>query len=254
MFGWIRKLRRRRILNRPTPDLWLAFLEDNVPAFRNMTKAQRARLIECVKIIVAERSFEGCDGLQINERMKVTIAGHASLLLLGTPNYYFDTVRAILVFPDTIQREVTHNDQGQQVGGAIESRAGEAWQSGQIVLSWPDVLYGGQEQEGFNLVIHEFAHHLDSLDGEMGGFIHFDDPDDLKRWEEVSLREYENLVTASQIGLSVLLNFYGATNRAEFFAVASETFFEQPYRFQDDYPELFDLLRIFYRVDPRQWA
>ena len=165
---------------------------------------------------------------------------------MGIEKYYFDSVSAILVFPDVIQREPESD--------GIEYRAGEAYQSGQIVLSWPDVRAGGMRQDGYNVVIHEFAHHLDSLDGEMGGYIPFDNARDRELWEDVSRREFEALVQAKARRERVLLRYYGAQNRAEFFAVASEAFFEKPIRFAREHKELYDLLCRFYKIDPRTWA
>ncbi len=254
MFDWFKKYRRRRILRRQIPDDWIEILNRNVAPFSKLNLSHREKLIECVKIMVAERNFEGCNGLTITGEIQVTIAGQAALLLMGTENYYFDTVSAILVFPDVIAREVTHDDQGRNIHGFVETRAGEAYQTGQVVLSWPDVQAGGSRQDGYNLVIHEFAHHLDSLDGEMGGFIPFDDSRDAQRWEQISTREFEQLVEAKQNRYKTLFSYYGATNRAEFFAVASEAFFEKPKRFRAEHSQLYELLKRFYKTDPLDWA
>ena len=131
--------------------------------------------------------------------------------------------------------------------------AGQAWQFGPILLSWREVLQNNGRLDGNNVVIHEFAHHLDGLDGEMGGSIPFADHSKLDRWHKVSEREYRSLVAAANEDRPTLLNHYGAMNRAEFFAVASECFFELPSQLRQRHPELYDLLCEFYQTDPTQW-
>jgi len=170
-------------------------------------------------------------------------------MLLGVDDFYFENVESILIFPKAFVRQVTE--------GAISKdshRAGEAWQGGPIILSWRDTLGGGRnEHDGRNLVIHEFAHALDGLDGEMGGNVMFDDQATTERWQQVLETEYTELVRCKEHHISTLLDHYGATNTAEFFAVSSETFFEQPRKLAHQHPELFDLLSTYYRVDPRRW-
>jgi Mlc titration factor MtfA (ptsG expression regulator) len=250
MFGWIKKRRRRKILAAPFPKKWEQTLNQNVYQFKNLSSSQRRKLIECVKIIVAESIFEGCDDLVLHDEIKVTIAGQASLLLLGTSNYFFDTVSTILVFPHSVQREAYDG----LVIDEHQHNLGEAYQTGQIVLSWPDVLAGGRYDDGHNLVIHEFAHHVDGLDGEMAGLITFDDPVDTQNWQRVSKREFESLFHAREQNRRTLLDHYGATSMAEFFAVATEAFIEKPRELNRQYQELYELLKKFYKVDPLEWV
>jgi len=142
-------------------------------------------------------------------------------------------------------------------GGVVGQtyRAGEAWQGGPVILSWRDTLRGGRnEDDGHNLVIHEFAHALDGLDGEMAGHVIFDDPAISNRWKAVVDREFVELCHARDRGRRTLLDHYGATNKAEFFAVSSETFFELPQELRQQHAELFELLSTYYRVDPRKWS
>jgi Mlc titration factor MtfA (ptsG expression regulator) len=131
---------------------------------------------------------------------------------------------------------------------------GTAHRSGSIVLLWPRVLAGGRgETPGMNLVLHEFAHHLDSLDGEMAGLPPLPSQNAIDRWNEVIDFEYQQLVEDVEYDRPGLLRSYGASNKAEFFAVATECFYELPRAMQDDYPELYALLADFYRIDPSQW-
>ena len=212
-----------------------------------MSEAETAELRSKIKLIVAEKDWEGCEGLEVTDEMRVTIAAQAGLMLLGVPGFYFDNVNTILVFPKAFTRQ-TPNGFGES------HRAGEAWQGGPIVLSWRDTLQGGRnEDDGRNLVIHEFAHALDGLDGEMGGNLMFDDPETSDRWFSVVESEFNVLCAARDNATRTLLDHYGATNKAEFFAVSSETFFEQPRRLCAEHGELFDLLMKYYKLDPRNW-
>ena len=181
--------------------------------------------------------------------MRVTVAALACMMLLGVEGFYFDNVKSILLFPDSFSRESSD--------GMITSqfqRSGEAWQGGPILLSWRDTIRGGRNpDDGRNLVVHEFAHALDGLDGEMGGQINFDDENLTRQWQEVVDREYHRLQSDHAHGTASLLDHYGATSRAEFFAVASETFFELPDEMRVEHPELFRLLKLYFRVDPLPW-
>ena len=213
-----------------------------------MVPEELQELQKRIKIFVAETDFEGCDGLKINEEMKVTVAAQACLMIIGVDNFYFDNVRTVLMFPASFDRKTNDG-----VSHGTQARLGEAWQGGPIVLSWRDTLSGGRnEDDGKNLVIHEFAHALDGLDGEMGGQVVFDDPNRMRQWREVVEREFAELVAAKYDGRSTVLDHYGATNQAEFFAVACESFFEEPENLKAEHSDLFELLEIYFGFDPQR--
>lgn len=216
-----------------------------------MSKQELSRLQDRVKIFYAEKNWSGCQGFNLTEEMKVTIAGQACLMLLGVEDYYFDNVPTVLVYPKAFQRNFSDGTSD----GVSQHRSGEAWQGGPIILSWRDALRGGRnEDDGSNVVIHEFAHALDGIDGEMGGNLMFDTRDLTAEWKTLVDREFSTLVEAKKERRRTLLDHYGATNRAEFFAVASETFFEQPHRLANEHQELFSLLKKYYRLDPSPWV
>lgn len=198
---------------------------------------------ECIKILFGELTFEGCDGLIVNDDMRLSIIGHVATMLLGAGEYYFETVSSVLVFPHVIER---------RRDGVVTRVVGEAWNTGNVILSWDEVA-STQDHNRHNVVIHEFAHHLDGLDGEMGGSIPFTNANLQAHWESVSASEFNQLVRNVDSGRRTLLDPYGATNRAEFFAVASETFFGAPHAMATKHAELFELLAAFYCLDPRQW-
>jgi len=247
---WSRKRRRQALVAAPWPESWSLHLNRNVRLTWNLSDSQRQDLQKRIKIFVAEKHWEGCEGLVVTEEMKVTVAANACLMLLGVDGFYFDNVNTVLMYPHVFSRQ---QNSGHSTGG-VEHRSGEAWQGGPIVLSWKDALQGGRnEDDGRNVTIHEFAHALDGLDGEMGGNIAFDSSEDASQWKRVVESEYATLVEASEQRRHTLLDHYGATNHAEFFAVATETFFERPRELEREYSQLFSLLQKYYRIDPIPW-
>jgi Mlc titration factor MtfA (ptsG expression regulator) len=247
---WSKTRRRARLVRSPWPEHWSLHLNRNVRLTWNLSDQERQRLHNLVKVFIGEKHWEGCDGLTLTEEMKVTVAANACLMLLGVKDFYFDNVRTILLYPQVFSRRARDGHSA----GTTEHRSGEAWQGGPIILSWKNALQGGRnEDDGQNVVIHEFAHALDGLDGQMGGNVMFPDADQTEQWEQVVNREYQSLSQAAAAGRHTLLDHYGATNRAEFFAVASETFFELPHEMQREHADLFRLLSAYYQVDPRQW-
>ena len=246
IFGWFKKRRRKKILAQPIPESWALHLNRNVRLTWDLPPAEMERLRKLSQVFVAEKHWEGCEGLDVTEEMKVTVAAQACLMLLGVEGFYFDNVSTVLIYPRTIVRNSTD--------GSPMHRAGEAWQGGPIVLAWDSTLRGGRnEDDGKNVVIHEFAHALDGLDGEMGGNIVFDDEETASNWQQLVKVEFSELCQAKDQGRRTLLDHYGATNPAEFFAVASETFFEQPHELRDEHTELFRMLKLYFKVDPTQW-
>lgn len=250
MFNWFRNRRRRRIIQEPWSPAWDLIFQNNVGHYKDLSTTEQEKLKAITKVIVDEKHWEAHGGLELTDEIRVTIAGTAALLLLGVEDFYFEHVNTIIVFPDPVRRQ----SQGGLIVGGESRHAGEAWQNGQVVLSWQDVLSDSRNpDDGRNLVIHEFAHCLDGLDGEMGGSLSFGDSATTRRWNQVSESEFEALVRAAERRQKTLLDYYGATNQAEFFAVASETFFEKPRQLKEEHAELFELLVKYYRLDPGRW-
>jgi MtfA peptidase len=251
MFNWFKNRRRKNILREPWPSTWNSIIENNVGHYKGLSTVEKNKLRATTRIIVSEKHWEVHDGLVMSDEIKVTIAGTAALMLLGVTDFYFENVNTLIVFPNPIRRET----QDGLVVGRESRHAGEAWQNGQVVLSWQDVISDSRNPfDGRNLVIHEFAHCLDGLDGEMGGSLSFGDSATTRRWHEVCGSEFEALARAAQRREKTLLDHYGATNQAEFFAVASETFFEKPRQLKEEHSELYGLLVKYYQVDPINWA
>jgi Mlc titration factor MtfA (ptsG expression regulator) len=247
IFSWLRQRRRRRILAEPFPATWLPYLEKNVAHYRYLSEAEQARLRGDLRVVIAEKNWEGCGGLAMTDEIRVTIAAHACLLVLGMEHNDYDRVKSILVYP--------HGYLAEGARGAIvdagSGRLGEAHYRGPVILSWSEVLADGRHPcAGKNLVFHEFAHQLDMLDGAIDGTPPLKDRDAYRRWQEVMTAEYRQLIEASEHGRATLLDQYGTTNEAEFFAVATECFFDRPVPMAQRHPRLYELLRDYYRQDP----
>ena len=251
LFTWWRNRRRRKILASPMPDSWATILDQNVSQLSRLTEAQRTLLYQRVQIFFKEKYWEGCNGFEITEEVKLTIAGQACLLTLGFATDCFDRLQTVLVYPDTyMAREEMLNSIGVLTEGT-SFRLGESWGQGPIVLSWESIREGGQiPDDGRNVVIHEFAHYYDAIDRQFNGTPLLSGPEEYRRWNEVMTREFQRLVSQVPQGQDTFSDPYGSTNPAEFFAVCSEHFFEQPRLMQEYSVDLYETLRMFYRQDP----
>ncbi len=252
MFAWLKHRRRRKILARPFPPEWEASIRDNFRQYELLTPEERERLRRDVQIFVAEKNWEGVYGLELTDEMRVTIAAQACYLLLGLDLSWYDRTLSILVYPDAYKVKDQFTISGGFVIEGRSHRLGENWYRGPIILSWPDVLAGGRrETRGSNLVFHEFAHELDTLNGRTAdGTPPMETGGQARRWEAVTSREYGRLQRDCVGGQYTLLDCYGAESRAEFFAVATETFFQEPVRLERRHEELYAVLRDFYKQDP----
>ena len=251
MLSWWRTRRRRKLVSQPFPDSWEAALDRNFAYYRWLSDAERDKLRRDARIFIAEKYWEGCQGLEITDEIRITIAAQACLLVLGFQDEFFDRLRTILVYP----AGYLVNDRRQGPGGLITEstnmRLGEAWHQGPVILSWPDVLKGGRiPNDGKNVVFHEFAHVLDMQDHGVDGTPPLESAEQYETWQQVMTAEYDSLVMNSSMGRATLLDSYGAQNEAEFFAVATECFFEKAEDMADEQPRLYRLLKDFYKQDP----
>ncbi len=237
----------------PFPAAWIEYLESNVRHYTYLKPPQQDRLQKIVQVFVAEKYWTGTGGLTLTDEMKVTVAAQASLLALGLDEpYFFDRVLSVILYPSSYALP-RHSQEGSLIIYENVPVAGEAWYRGPIILSWKDVLACGRNaEEGRNVTLHEFAHHLDGLDGEVDGVPPLA-PDQERRWYRVTEAEYGQLVRSTRRHEATLLDQYGATNYVEFFAVATECFFEQPHAMKRRHRELYAILRDFYRQDPADW-
>ena len=250
MFGFKRK-RRQRLRNQPFPSTWLAIIEKNVPYFMLLSLEDQEELKGHIQIFLDEKKYEGIDGLEITDEIRVTIAAQACVLLLHRETDYYPKLISIVVYPHQYRAQASRRLPEGIVEESIETRLGESWYRGDVVLSWDDVLRGATDfHDGHNVVFHEFAHQLDSETGRTNGAPALPHPSMYKDWARVMTSEYEQLIDDVKTHRRTLLRKYGAENPAEFFAVITEAFFEQPIELKDKHPELYEQLMIYYNQDP----
>lgn len=252
MFGLFGRRRRQQLLrSEPVPPDWLAIIDRNVPYHARLPEADRRELHGYVRVFLAEKIFEGCNGLGLTDEIKVTIAAHACRLLLHRDVDVFPRLITVLVYPSAYLAKAIEPIAG---GGTLEGeqvRLGEAWKDGVAVVSWDAVMAIARgTAPGENLVLHEFAHILDMEDGASDGTPVLPTRGQYATWAAVMEDEYERLRRADHLGRYSVLDLYGATNPAEFFAVATEAFFEKPTVLARRHPELYAELRKFYQQNP----
>jgi MtfA peptidase len=250
-FPWFKQKRRQKLLAEPFPETWREYLRVNVRYYSLLDESKRSVVESFVRAFVAEKNWYGGEGLAVTDEMKVTVAGQAALLILGLKEvYFFDRMQSIILHPAAFKHT---EPQSQSIFGNLKVLLGQAWYHSPILLSWRDVLRcGHNKSNGMNVVLHEFAHHLDGLDGDVDGSPPLRGKK-LEDWYQIADAEYRRLVGSVRRGEATLLDHYGATSLIEFFAVATECFFERPRAMWGTHRELYAILQDFYNQDPASW-
>jgi len=243
-----------RLPTGPIPDSWYGVVEHDVPLARWLSAEERERLLRLVQVFLTEKHFEGCGGLTVTEEMKIRIAAEACLLLLNLEGPCYPTLRTVLVYPHGFVPKFAGSPGTGEIARSPVPLIGESWGDGVVVISWDDAVRGARNPaDGDNVVLHEFAHQLDAEDGAANGAPILP-PGALRTWGGVLSEEYERLRRDAADDRRSALDDYGATNKAEFFAVATEAFFEKPVQLEREHPALYTQLRQFYRQDPARRA
>lgn len=246
--------RLKRALAQPMPEAWRALLERTIPIYSQMSGDVRQQLDKLVQQFLYQKKFVGCAGLEITDEMRLTIAGQACLLLLNRPTRVYPGLHAVLVYPTAFMVPRKQVDEAGVVTEARQDLLGESWGDGRVILSWDHVQRGTADwTDGQNVVLHEFAHQLDSESGSNNGAPYLGSTTNYRSWSAVLSRDYANLRNDAMYQQQSVMDHYGATSPAEFFAVATETFFEKPWQMAERHGELFGELFKYYRVDPRAW-
>lgn len=226
----------------------------NVGHYCELDDAERAELRAMIQVFLHEKHWEGCGGLDLTDEIRLTISAQACLLLLGLPHNYYRNVESILVYPSTVVPPEQKPGVFEFVAGPVEapnSLLGQAFKQGPVILVWDAVLHGARHPgQGHNVVYHEFAHKLDMLDGAADGTPPLTDRDQFDEWVAVCSREFQRLRHLAENGQKTFLDAYGAKNEAEFFAVATEEFFDRPLDLKRHAPDLYRVLNDYYSQDP----
>lgn len=250
-----RKQRKRAELRaRPFPVDWERILEKRFPLYRRLPASDAEELKGHVHVFLAEKRFEGCAGFTITDEVRVVIAANACLLLLHRDTDYFPSMTSILVYPTTFLVEKAEAEHDWVVSEYTEDLAGESWDLGPVVLSWEDVLEDAAEDaDGYNVVLHEFAHQLDLENGDVDGVPKLGSRAEYAEWERVFSEAYNQLIADVDAGRPTVVDEYAAEGPDEFFAVLVEAFFETPSELREDLPKVYQSLKHYFDQDPARW-
>jgi hypothetical protein len=218
-----------------------------IPAVARFDKNERHRLWELASRFLHDKRINGTQGLVVTDEMRVHIAAQACLLILNLGLDYFSGWREVIVYPGTFVVEHEEHDEDGIVHEERREQEGEAWEHGPVILSWADAQPG---IGGYNVILHEFAHKLDMRNGAANGMPPLHSNMSRAAWTETFTRAYDDLEWQLEHHGDSAIDPYAAESPAEFFAVASETFFEVPHELHAAYPEVYAQLKLFYRQNP----
>lgn len=257
LIWFLRYYRRRSALSQKTPDRWKHLVFSRLPIVHFLSDEQQERFFYLLNAFLYDKRFVGCSGLTVTEDMRVTISAGAVLLIVNRPEAVGDAyndLKWIYIYPGAF---FTTRENADELGVVSKKRVGmlgESWSNGKVVLSWSDVDDGLLDfNDGSNVLLHEFAHQLDGESGDTNGAPLMRTRQAYSSWAKVMSKEFGNLQDDAQKGRRAVLDFYGATNEAEFFAVATETFFENPKKLKDKHESLYTELSRYYGFDPCHW-
>lgn len=243
--------RRRRVSGRPFPLHWQQQLTDQMALYRRLPQQQRDKLHGDIQLILDQVAFYGCAGLTLTEPMKVLIAAHGALLVNGLTLDYYQKLQSILVYPGAYRVTELEQD-GEVLSHSEQERLGESWHVGRLVLAWQTLAAEAADPDSrSNVGLHEFSHQLDQVDGSSDGAPPLASGEVAQHWQQVFTEAWER--RRSHCGGDSIIDEYGATSPAEFFAVASEAFFLHPTLLNEEEPKLYQCLAGFYRLDPKAW-
>jgi len=256
MFRWFIDRRRKKLTRAPFPPLWEDIIRRNVAHYCILDNTERAHLRALIQVFIAEKYWEGAGGLELTDEIRVTISAQACLLLLGLSHNYYQNVKSIIVYPSTVvppQRKPGFFEITSTPVELTQPIIGQAFRQGPVIIIWDAALRGGRHPEfGHNVIYHEFAHKLDLLDGTPDGTPPLRDRAEYHDWVLTCSREYLRLKHRTEKDKKSFLDSYATTNEAEFFAVATEQFFDQPQLMIKHAPDLYRVLKEYYRQDPSE--
>jgi Mlc titration factor MtfA (ptsG expression regulator) len=249
MWSLRRWRRERRAARAPLPEaLWRQALA-GAGFLGHLSGDQRARLRALVTMFLHEKTLSAAGGLTLTDPMRVSIALQACVLVLELGIDWYDDWVEVVVYPDEFVVPKEYQDEYGVTHRVVEPLAGEAWPGGPVVLSWQDVDRG-TAGDGCNVVIHEFAHKLDMRNGDANGMPPLHPDMNRSDWSAAFGAAYQDFCERVDRGEDTALDPYAAEDPGEFFAVASEAFFEMPRSLHADYPAVYAQLEKFYRQHP----
>ena len=228
-------------------------IDRNLPVADLLSLSERAELEGKARVLLEEKAFEGCGGLELTEEMRTTVAAHAALLITGRDTTFYPRLGSVLVYPSSFVAPVRHPVGDAEIETA-EERLGESSAEGAVVISWEDVLADLADPDAAtSVILHEFAHQLDDENPGSEGCPVLERRRSYAEWAQVFSSEYDLHVADVEAGRPTLIDEYGAESPAEFFAVAVESFFLLPVDLSHRHPELYAQLAVYFHLDPAAW-
>ncbi len=233
---------------------WVEYLVDHLPLYSRFPDELKIKVHEKIARFVATTYFEGCGGLELTNEMILTVSGQACMLISNHPGEPYPNLKSVLLYPSTFSSVQERMNEDGVIRKEFVHRLGESWSNGTVILAWDSVARGARNiYDGRNVAFHEFAHQLDQEDGRADGVPFLAEPQAYHTWGEVLGNGYVKLVDRAERRKKSVMDHYGATNIAEFFAVATESFFEKPRQMNKKHPVLYQELKDYYQLDPLEW-
>ncbi|MFO8028790.1 MAG: zinc-dependent peptidase [Cyclonatronaceae bacterium] len=249
--GLFRSWKRKKLERHPFPEDWRDVLAGRIPQYPNMPSTQQRELERLVRYFMAEKSFEGCGGMDLDESQKLIIAAMACIPLIGGVSDLYPYLRSVLVYPTTYAAPYSDSGVDGVVTEGVESRSGESWDQGVLIFAWDEVAYDLRHpRDGSNIVFHECAHQLDYEWGATMEDFSWHDRTATPGMATTLKSSYDRLLKRMDRRWPIFVDDYAATNIHEFFAVMTETWLERPDRVQRHWPEVDRVLRDFYNLNP----
>ncbi len=250
----LKSKRRQEMLQSEFSSEWSDYLIKRVPIYVKLPDYLKEQLHGLINVFIDEIEFVGCSGLEITDEIKVTVAGQACILLLNRETSFYNGLNTVYIYPHTYVKGNKSSRDGKVISEQTIACEGEAWQHGPIVLTWDNIVHGASDiRDGHNVVFHEFAHKLDQESGRGNGTPILEQSTQYLAWGRILGEEYKELCDKTKQRKESVMDAYGATNEAEFFAVATETFFEKPRQLFVQHEELYEVLKDYYKLDPLMW-
>lgn len=237
-------------------DVWIQHLQAKLPIYSNLPPPLQESLHGKITQFISTTTFEGSDGLELTDEIVLSVAAQACILVLNHDEPPYPELNKVVLYPSvfTTVIETEFEDEGTFTEEMVECE-GESWDDGTVLLAWDAVSHGAHNQsDGDNVTLHEFAHQLDARDGDTDGVPLLQTPKAYQAWATVMGDHCSDFIERVMNGEATVLDPYAATNPGEFFAVATETFFEKPQALKAKRPSLYEALQDFYQLDPASWC
>jgi len=249
---WSKGQVRKSLFVAELSDHQRAIVAEQVPLTKKLPSEFRAKFEGKINVFLNQVEFTGCNGLEVNEDMRLSIAAQACLLIVNSDTWY-NRLHTILIYPGAFKsRQTKHN--GYVMTNREIVRTGESWSRGPVVLSWAHAKLGAiDESDGHNVVFHEFAHQIDDLSGRTNGIPILSKSQNFAEWGQVFVKAYESHVQNVHAARQTVIDAYGAEGLEEFFAVAVEVFFERPVALKQSEPAVYEQLALLFQLEPSEW-